>query len=66
VVKKLESAFKKGTETPEFKTALEKLYLTPVFIGAKDYDQHLKEKWVSTEKMFKETGIIKEAATQPQ
>ncbi len=65
VVKKLEAAFKKGTETPEFKTALEKLYLTPVFMGSREYDQHLKEKWVRTEKMFKETGIIKEAATQP-
>jgi tripartite-type tricarboxylate transporter receptor subunit TctC len=66
VVKKLEAAFKKGTETPEFKTTLEKLYLTTVFINSKDYDQHLKDKWVRTEKMFKETGIIKEAATQPQ
>jgi tripartite-type tricarboxylate transporter receptor subunit TctC len=66
VVRKLEAAFKKGTETPEFKTALERLYLTPVFMNSKDYDQHLKDKWVRTEKMFKETGIIKEAATQPQ
>jgi len=65
VVRKLETAFKKGTETPEFKTALEKLYLSPIFMNSKEYDQHLKEKWGRTEKMFKETGIIKEAATQP-
>jgi tripartite-type tricarboxylate transporter receptor subunit TctC len=64
-VEKLETAFKKGTETPEFKTTLEKLYLTPVFINSKEYDQHLKEKWVRTEKMFKDTGIISEAATYP-
>ena len=65
VVKKLEAALKNGTESPEFKTTLAKLYLTPVFIGSKDYEQHLKEKWVKTEKMFKDMGIIKEAATQP-
>jgi tripartite-type tricarboxylate transporter receptor subunit TctC len=65
VVKKLEAAIKKGMETPEFKTALEKLYLSPVFLDSKGYDQHLKEKWGKTEKMFKELGIIKEAATQP-
>ncbi len=65
VVKKLEVAFKKGTETPEFKAALEKLYLSPIFMNSKEYDQHLKEKWGRTEKTFKEIGIIKEAATQP-
>jgi tripartite-type tricarboxylate transporter receptor subunit TctC len=65
VVRKLENAFIKGTETPEFKTAVEKLYLTPILIKSKEYDLHLKEKWARTEKMFKEIGIIKEAATQP-
>jgi len=65
VVGKLEAAFKKGTETPEFKTALEKLYLSPIFMNSKEYDQHLKDKWGRTETMFKEIGIIKEAATQP-
>jgi tripartite-type tricarboxylate transporter receptor subunit TctC len=65
VVKKLETAFEKGTETPEFKTALEKLYLSPIFMNSKEYDQHLKGKWGRTETMFKEIGIIKEAATQP-
>jgi tripartite-type tricarboxylate transporter receptor subunit TctC len=65
VVKKLEAAFKKGMETPEFKTALEKLYLSPVLLESKAYDQHLKEKWGRTEKMFKDLGIIKDAATQP-
>jgi tripartite-type tricarboxylate transporter receptor subunit TctC len=65
VVRKLETAFTKGTETPEFKTAVEKLYLTPILIKSKEYDLHLKERWVRMEKMFKEIGIIKEAATQP-
>lgn len=65
VVKKLETAFAKGTETPEFKTAVQKLYLTPIYMNSKDYERHLREKWVNTEKMFKEIGIIKEAATRP-
>jgi tripartite-type tricarboxylate transporter receptor subunit TctC len=65
VVKKLEAAFKKGTESTEFKTAEGKLYLTPMFVGSKEYEQQLKDKWVRTEKMFKDMQIIKEAATQP-
>jgi len=66
VVKKLDAALKKGAEAPEFKAAVEKLYLSPVWMGSQEYDKHLKDKWVRTEKLFKETGIIKEAATQPQ
>jgi tripartite-type tricarboxylate transporter receptor subunit TctC len=66
VVKKLDAALKKGAETAEFKSAVEKLYLTPVWMGNQEYDKHLKDKWVRTEKLFKQTGIIKEAATQPQ
>ena len=65
VVIKLENAFIKGTETPDFKTAVEKLYLTPILIKSNEYDLHLKDRWVRMEKMFKEIGIIKEAATQP-
>ena len=65
VVIKLETAFAKGTETPEFKTAVEKLDLTPILIKSKEYDLHLKDKWGRTEKMFKEIGLIKEGATQP-
>jgi tripartite-type tricarboxylate transporter receptor subunit TctC len=66
VVRKLESAFSKAMETPEFKSAQQKLYLTPVYYTSTQYEQHLKDKWVKTEKLFKDTGIIKEAATQPQ
>jgi len=65
VVRKLEIAFAKGIETPEFKQVLDKLYLTPLHYDSKEYDRYLKEKWVRTEKTFKETGIIKEVATQP-
>jgi tripartite-type tricarboxylate transporter receptor subunit TctC len=65
VVKKLESAFAKGMETTEFKSAQEKLYLNPIHYDSKEYERLLKEKWTRTEKMFKEAGIIKEPATQP-
>ena len=65
VVKKLETAFTKGMETVEFKTAQEKLYLNPVYYNSKEYDRHLKEKWIRTEKIFKDIGIITEPATQP-
>jgi len=65
VVKKLETSFLKGMETPEFKNAQEKLALTPVMYTSKDYELHLKEHWVKIEKIFKEAGIIKEAASQP-
>ncbi len=65
-LRKVESAFAKGVETPEFKTAQEKLSLTPVSYDSKEFDRHLKEHWFKMEKIFKDTGIIKEAATQPQ
>lgn len=65
VTRKLEIAFKKATESKEFKGAVEKLYATPLFMDSKAYERHLKEKWERTEKDFKRLGIIKEAATQP-
>ena len=65
IVKKLERALIKGTETPEFRSACEKLYLSRIVMDSSQYEQHLKEKWGRTEKMFVEIGIIKEAATQP-
>lgn len=66
VVAKLETAFVKGMETPEFKAAVEKVYMSPFYLNSKDYDRNLKERWARNEKMFKEFGIIKEAATQPE
>ena len=65
VLKKLEMAFTKGTETPEFKSLLEKVDCTPAYYSSKDLDRYLKDLWVRTEKMFKDADIIKEPATQP-
>jgi tripartite-type tricarboxylate transporter receptor subunit TctC len=66
VAAKLETAFTKGQETPEFKAAMAKLYQTNVSIVGKDFDSLLRERWTTMEKFFKQFGIIKEAATQPE
>ena len=66
VKKKLEDAFRKGMETPEFKTAQGKLYLSPVHYDGQAFDTYLKERWGSVEKIMIEAGIIKEAATKPE
>jgi tripartite-type tricarboxylate transporter receptor subunit TctC len=65
VVKKLETAFTKAMESPQFKAVCEKMSLIPAYYNSKDYDRFLKELWPTLEKSHKETGLIKEAATQP-
>ncbi len=65
VVKKLEAAFKKGTEAADFKKVITQLYLTERYMDSKQFGQHLNEKWPRTEKTFKQLGIITEAATKP-
>lgn len=65
VVRKLENAFKKGLETPQFKLTIEQLDNIPVYYNSEDFGRFLKEIWFKLEKSLKETGIIKEAATQP-
>ncbi len=65
VVTKLEAAFFQGMETPEYKSTLEKIYVFPAFLDGKDFDQNLKERWTKMENLFKNLGVIKEAATQP-
>jgi tripartite-type tricarboxylate transporter receptor subunit TctC len=65
VGEKLETAFRKGMETPEFKATMEKIYMSPAYLNSKEYGRSLQERWARLEKMFKEIGIIKEAATEP-
>jgi tripartite-type tricarboxylate transporter receptor subunit TctC len=65
VLAKLEAGFKKGMETPEFKTLIEKLDCTPAYYSSKDLDKLTKELWIRAEKTFKDAGIIKESATAP-
>jgi tripartite-type tricarboxylate transporter receptor subunit TctC len=65
IEKKLESAFVKASESKEVKTVIDKLDLLPVLYVGKDYDKHLKNYWPRMEKSLKETGLMKESATQP-
>ena len=65
VLKKLEMAFTKGTETPEFKNLIEKIDCTPAYYNSAELDRFLKDLWGRTEKMLKDADIIKEPATQP-
>jgi len=65
VLAKLEGAFTKGMETPEFKVTVEKLDCTIVKYSSKDFVPYLKDLWVRSERMFKEAGLIVEPATQP-
>jgi len=65
IVQKLESSFLKGLEAPEFKDTVERIYLSPMRLTSKEYEQHLKDFWFKYEKIFKEMGLITEPATQP-
>lgn len=65
ILKKLEMAFTKGTETPEFKDLIKKVDCTPAYYNSTDLDRFVKDLWVRTEKMLKDADIIKEPATQP-
>lgn len=65
VLAKLEKAFAMGMETNEFKTTRDKFNLSASHATSKEYERSLKERWIKMEKLFKELGLIKEAATQP-
>ncbi len=65
VVQKLEAAYKKGTDTPQFRSLLEHIYVSPFFCDSKEYEHRLKDFWEKNEKLLKDVGIIKAAATQP-
>jgi len=66
VVAKLEDAFAKGMETPEFKTALQQVFVSPFYLNSKGYGDYLRQRWATYEKLYKQFGVIKEAATQPE
>ncbi|MCL2669061.1 MAG: tripartite tricarboxylate transporter substrate binding protein [Syntrophaceae bacterium] len=63
----LENAFIKAMETPEYKTAMQKvIYMSPFYLNSKDFGRYLRERWVEQEKFMKQLGFIKEAATPPE
>jgi tripartite-type tricarboxylate transporter receptor subunit TctC len=65
VLKKLEDAFTRATESEQFKSVINRLDLLPVHYNSQEYTQFLINSWARTEKTLKETGIIKEVSTQP-
>ncbi len=64
-MQKLETAFKKGTDTPQFRSLIERIYVSPFYCNGKEYERLLKDFWEKNEKLLKDVGIIKAAATQP-
>ncbi len=65
IAKKLENAFVKAAESKEVKVVIDKLDLLPILYVGKEYDDHLKNYWPRMEKSLKDTGLMKESATQP-
>jgi len=65
IEKKLENAFVKASESKEVRVIIDKLDLLPILYVGKDYDKHLKSYWPRMEKSLKDTGLMKESATQP-
>ncbi len=65
VVSKLEMAFAKAMEPPEFKALLDKLDCVAAYQPSREFKPYLEDLWVKTEKIFKEADIIKEPLTQP-
>jgi tripartite-type tricarboxylate transporter receptor subunit TctC len=66
ITKKLEEAFTKAGENKEYKDALDKVDLTPVYYNGKAFDEFLKMNWKKVNKHLIQSGLIKETATQPE
>lgn len=65
VVKKLEAAFTKAMEAPEFKTMFVEMGMAPGYLNSTDFDRYLKDLWPKLEKSMRETGLIEKSATDP-
>ena len=66
VVKKLEDAFAKSVDTPEFKDMTKKFALQPLKIRSAEYTKILEDGWPKQVEIFINLGRIKKAATQPR
>ncbi|RPI72564.1 MAG: tripartite tricarboxylate transporter substrate binding protein [Desulfobacteraceae bacterium] len=66
IAKKLEEAFAKAGENKEYRDALDKVDLTPVYYNGKAFDDFLKMNWKKINKHLIQSGLIKETATQPE
>lgn len=66
IVKKLEEVFKTAGENKEYKDALDKIDLAPVFYDNAAFDAFLKTNWQKINKHLTATGKITQPATKPE
>jgi len=65
-VKKLEEAFARATKDKQYREALDKIDLVPVYYDGKSFEDFLKVNWKKINTHLIATGLIKEAATLPE
>lgn len=65
-VKKLEDAFARATKDKQYREALDKIDLVPVYYDGKSFEDFLMVNWKKINKHLIATGLIQEAATQPE
>lgn len=66
IAKKLEEAFAAAIKSPEYLEMLDKINMIPVHYDSAQFSAFLRDHWKRINKHLKATGIIKEAATQPE
>jgi len=63
---RLEAAFAVAVQNREYLETLDKINMIPVYYDAKAYERFLRLHWQKVNKHLISSGIIKEAATQPE
>jgi len=63
---KLEKAFTQAIKDRQYRETLSKMDLVPVYYSSRNFDKFLRFNWGVINKHLISTGLIKEAATQPE
>ncbi|HOO41386.1 MAG TPA: tripartite tricarboxylate transporter substrate binding protein [Syntrophales bacterium] len=63
---KLEKAFTQAIKDKQYREALSKMDLVPVYYSSKNFDKFLRVNWGVINRHLISTGLIKEAATRPE
>ncbi len=66
LAKKLENAFKQAIKDKQYLETIGKMDLVPAYYSGKNYDKFLKVNWGVINRHLVGSGLIKEAATQPE
>jgi tripartite-type tricarboxylate transporter receptor subunit TctC len=66
MAKMLEAAFARAIKDKQYLEALDRIDLIPVYYTGKRFEDFLKANWGQINKHLISTGLIKEAATQPE